>query len=241
MLKRKINIDQEKALLGEDRFDKPLEIHKFIAERIIKAAKPGRSITRLLDIGCGTGEFIYYMRSLLPGSEFTGIDLSARVLKRAAAKMPDVDFVVADMVKLPKSIKDKRYDFIVMCGVIGFFDDAVGVLKGALPLLKKKGKIFVLGPFNRYPVDVIMKYKLSGDNRVKSGWNIISKETCYRAFRGIKGLKVRFDDFYMPLKLAKKKASPMRSWTMVTEDNHYQLTNGACQLINLSLMIITKG
>jgi len=54
---------------------------------------------RILDIGCGNGRLYQLFEDL--SIEFTGIDISANLIKIAEEKYPDATFIVGDMRKLP--------------------------------------------------------------------------------------------------------------------------------------------
>jgi SAM-dependent methyltransferase len=84
------------------------------------ACEHGLAGRRVLDVACGTG------KSLLPlvrrGYDGAGCDLSADMLERARAALPDAPLHHADMRALPRSIG--RFDWITC------LDDALNYLMG---------------------------------------------------------------------------------------------------------------
>jgi ubiquinone/menaquinone biosynthesis C-methylase UbiE len=60
---------------------------------------------RLLDVGCGTGDYLRVMAPLVAPGEAIGIDLSAELVRRAGllslADQPNLSFQVADVYDLP--------------------------------------------------------------------------------------------------------------------------------------------
>jgi ubiquinone/menaquinone biosynthesis C-methylase UbiE len=68
----------------------------------ILGLRPG---LRLLDVGCGTGDYLRVMAPLVAPGEAIGIDLSAELVKRAEllspADQPNLSFQVADVYELP--------------------------------------------------------------------------------------------------------------------------------------------
>ena len=60
---------------------------------------------RLLDVGCGTGEYLRVMAPLVTPGEAIGIDLSAELVNRAESlsrgEQPNLSFHVADVYDLP--------------------------------------------------------------------------------------------------------------------------------------------
>jgi SAM-dependent methyltransferase len=60
---------------------------------------------RLLDVGCGTGDYLRVMAPLVAPGQAVGIDLSAELVKRAEllsqGEQPNLSFQVADVYDLP--------------------------------------------------------------------------------------------------------------------------------------------
>lgn len=238
--KTSISKDQIKTLMGEDRYKEPLEIHKFIVTHLLKDLPSSDVVGSFLDIGCGVGEFIYYAKQILTNFKFTGIDISGEVLERASDKMPDVIFKNISVFDMFAGKHKNQYDIVTMCGALGFFDDVYNGIVDLLNLVKKNGSLYIFGPFNNDPVDVITRYSLSDDQELKSGWNIFSKRTCEKIISSIKGTVVKWHDFKIKFGIEKRPDNFMRSWTVQMHDNPFQLVNGACQIIDLSLMTIKK-
>jgi len=237
--KNRYKIDEE-IYLNENRYDTPKESFKFIGKNIARFVenKEECKIT-LLDVGCATGELIYYLRTLFPGFNYTGFDISEKMLKHASFKMSEVNFYQRTILDLAEEKSDAQYDFVIMSGVLSIFDDTERVLENLIPLVKKGGNLLVYGFFNDLPVDVIMRYKSSDDSEWKSGWNIISTKYCEKIIRNICLANIEWVDFNIGFSLERPKDDFMRVWTMATEGSPYQHINGACQLLNMKLMIVS--
>ena len=71
----------KKVYLREKRKYKPKEYFKFTYSNsknfITKVEKP-----KILDIGCATGDFLYYMSTKYKNAEFTGMDVNLHYLKQ---------------------------------------------------------------------------------------------------------------------------------------------------------------
>ncbi len=73
----------------------------------------------------------------------------------------------------------------------------------------------------------------------EKGWNIFSKV-------GIENLlsshEADFEwiDFKMPFARTPHQEDPMRTWTIQTNENQFQQVNGAGQLVNQSILKVTK-
>ena len=69
---------------------------------------------RVLDYGCGTGDFLGHLRRSGIDAGYCGTDISPALIDRAKEKYPDADFRVFD-------IEDQElgegFDFIMLCGV----------------------------------------------------------------------------------------------------------------------------
>ncbi len=95
-------------------------------------------ISRILDVGCGAGEY----RFLFPGAVYTGIDV---VNSNFAAKTSDQHFfLVCDAVHLP--FKANSHDVIFSSYAFEYFDDPGNVLKEMHRVLKHGGKVVLCLP-----------------------------------------------------------------------------------------------
>lgn len=99
----------------------------------------------LLDIGCSTGNFLKYLRKRVPDVHLTGGDLADSSLECARANVPDVNFVLMDML----DIKGK-YDVIVANAVPCLFNWAIygEALSSAFEALNPGGTYIEYGWFH---------------------------------------------------------------------------------------------
>jgi SAM-dependent methyltransferase len=72
------------------------EHHGRVLDRLLADARTGRA----LDLACGTGGGIGYLRSR--GFEAVGVDLAPEMVAVARARWPDAELHVADLRALPK-------------------------------------------------------------------------------------------------------------------------------------------
>ena len=75
---------------------------------------------RVLDVGCGTGQFASRLRDELGADVVCGCDLSSGMLEQASARSSDVDWVQGDSKRLP--IADRSFDAVVCTEAFHFFD-----------------------------------------------------------------------------------------------------------------------
>ncbi len=109
-------------------------IDKFL-ERLPGGAK-------ILDIGCGSGQFSKYMIS--KGFKAEGIDLSSEMVKVAKERVPEAEFGVGDMRNL--SFDDNTFDgLLVAYSLIHIPSEEIEkTLIGFLRILKKNGYIQII-------------------------------------------------------------------------------------------------
>ena len=77
-----------------------------------------------------------------------------------------------------KPFKKSNFDKIFMIGVHPIFDNFEGCFANLINWENRITEIFICDMFNPFPVDVLIRYKLSENYKSKiyeSGWNIFSK------------------------------------------------------------------
>ncbi len=83
---------------------------------------PGRA----LDLGCGTGTNVIYLKR--HGFDAVGVDFSARAIAKARAKVRaaqlDIPLYVADLLDTSHFPADGPFDFVMDIGVMHIFDEA---------------------------------------------------------------------------------------------------------------------
>jgi len=77
-------------------------------------ATPDRP-TRLLDLGCGPGSLVRYLRDI-PGVRITGVDLSPEMVRYAKIHHPDVEFHVGDAESIP--FDNDSFDVVLCSGML---------------------------------------------------------------------------------------------------------------------------
>ena len=69
---------------------------------------------KILDFGCGKGDFYRFLVERGIHIKYTGFDINEKLISLAKEKYPGVDFRVFD---IDKDILDEDFDFIFLCGV----------------------------------------------------------------------------------------------------------------------------
>lgn len=123
----------------------------------------------VLDIGCGNGHTIAYLKDLWFGTRFTGIDLSGEAIRLCEQKAPEAQFYKAEFgtVKLPG-----KFEVVLLMGVAEHFEDITEGLRQAADLLEPEGIIYLEAPNN-----------LAMSGRWQEGWFGSSAQEEWHLFR----------------------------------------------------------
>ncbi len=89
---------------------------------------------KILDVGCGTGLFLEMASKT--GAEITGVDFSPGFLEFSKQRLPEGDFHLAEMEKLP--FADNTFDAVVGVNSFQFSKDPVKAFKEAKRVSKDK-------------------------------------------------------------------------------------------------------
>lgn len=110
------------------------------------------SSRRLLDAGCGPGQFTIMLAEALPAAEVWGIDLAPTMIElaraHAAASLAHarLHFEIADVTGLP--FPDGHFDALISSGSIKHWPDPVAGLRELHRVLAPGGRAFI-GEMNR--------------------------------------------------------------------------------------------
>lgn len=90
----------------------------------------GRSV---LDVGCGLGDFAAWCARQAMAVDYTGIDVTPRMVELAQARLPGHAFQTADLFSLPVPPQGRAYDYVVASGVFAKRqEDPTGYLREAV-------------------------------------------------------------------------------------------------------------
>tara|TARA_X000000950_G_C13898848_1_gene654069 strand:- start:1030 stop:1749 length:720 start_codon:yes stop_codon:yes gene_type:complete len=231
-----VRTHDKKVYLSEKRKYKPKEYFKFICsiseDFFTKIEKP-----KILDIGCATGDFLYYMSMKYKNADFTGMDVVPELLEVAKKEVINSNFILGDIqdnTKLPEN----KFDFVFMLGVHGLFDSCSPWIDNICKLLNKKGRAFIFGTFNDGDIDVISRIKASGkDMPYEIGWNTLSKKTIASYLDNL-NMHYSFRDFDIPIDIDKNEKDPMRTFTLKLDSGKRLIVNGAGMIRSLKLLTI---
>ena len=237
MLPKGQRLADDNIYLQEDRFHKPKEIHKLIAQRIL-ALHGAEGALDIIDVGCATGELLFHLAQVLGKShKFCGADVSSKMLTLAKTMLPAAEFIELDI----SAVTDKLgqiYDVVICSGVLGMFDDLTIPLQKLLKLCKPGGVVMITADINEANIDLITRYRNGGGvGTWQSGWNIFSRRTIETIVSGVaKGCRINFIEFNLPFDIP-MNIDPMRNWTVSIAGKRLT-TNGAGLLLRENLIEI---
>jgi SAM-dependent methyltransferase len=103
----------------------------------------------ILDVGCGSGTLLHFLRGLYPDKRYYGVDVSPLAVEAASSKISDhsgaMTFAVADAedyIPFP----DIRFDLVIAHEVIEHFVDPARVIRNIADAMKPGGVFFLLAP-----------------------------------------------------------------------------------------------
>ena len=224
----------DKLYLSEDRKHTPKESFKFILKEIDFEFAKNASI---LDVGCATGDFLWFMGENFPDAKLVGLDIDDELIQRARGEVPNADFICANIIE---DKLDQRFDLIFMHGVHMIFDEIEEWLDPMVGLLKrqKNSTVNIFGMFNPEDLDVIIRIRSSSsDGPWEIGWNVVSKKSV-KDYCENKGWECSFKDFQIEIDIEKNESDPMRAYTLMMKDDRRLIVNGLQQVQQFSLMIL---
>ena len=159
--------------------------------------------TRILEMGCGTGEVSYWMASWSP-AQVLGTDLCVPFIEGAKKKyqLTNLEYKVLDFND-PMTLPDGHFDYIVGNGIIHHLvknlDD---VLASMRRLLKEDGKIIFMEPnlYNPYIYFIFSYQTLRALTHLEPDEMAFSKRFIIGvlARAGFTDIKVDYKDFLLP-------------------------------------------
>lgn len=218
----------------------PKESFKSLS-RIIKKNKGSKDLS-ILDVGCAAGELLGFLSTEFENCRLVGVDITEGLLDTGARLLPEAEFSMASALKLPQSYSE-QFDIVSSIGCMSIFNESeiYEFWENLVRVAKPGGLIVVLSPLNEFGVDCMVRHRKRSGSELGSwetGWNIFSQETVHEIVEK-QGLEVEMERFRIPFDIAPRK-DPVRTWTMGTEDNELQLTNGLKLLIDHYFMIAKK-
>ena len=103
-----------------------IEVNEFKLPQFAKLCPPNWQPTRLLEIGCATGELIAAF-PCRPGCYRVGVDISPANIEVARARFPDVPFVSGDF----RNLDELDFDAVILSDVLEHVEEDANFLANA--------------------------------------------------------------------------------------------------------------
>lgn len=138
---------------------------------LLKQSLPSEKPLSVLDVGCGVGEFLAQLQTIIPTSKLTGVDFVRPVVAEAAARYPEVTFHQDSLPDLEKITE--TFDLIIASEVLYYMADEERTLaiQRLYQLLKPRGYLFISSTIAPHTFTVDSLTELASPNfQVQQTW-----------------------------------------------------------------------
>lgn len=140
----------------------------------------GSKYNNVLEIGCGAGENLQYLKEICNVHYTCGIDIREEAIQLGKKKNNASELFCYDILSEKTSpLSEKKYDLIILSHVLEHFTNPELVLNKAVNLLAPNGEILVALPNIRH-VSVVIPLLFIGDFKYKSAGQL--DNTHYKFF-----------------------------------------------------------
>ncbi len=139
-------------------YDRYADVQKMFALEILGEIK-GPSFSRVLEIGCGTGNYTLLLREKFKKARITALDISGKMVEVAQEKLKDkdIEFIVADGESV--NFPDEGFDLITSNACFQWFNNLEKALQKYRALLKNNGLISfsIFGPLTFWELNAALE------------------------------------------------------------------------------------
>lgn len=195
---------------------------------------------RFIDIGCGDGGFIFYLKKRHPDIAFYGLEPNDELIEHAK-KIPALKGVCWLKGDVSTFKLKEKVDLFFMSGVLSIFDDIEVPIRNVMRHVVPGGRGYIFGGFCSQDIDVLVRYRNNYLHRSiwESGLNMFSLETVRKVLRPYSS-KINMCPFKIKTNLKNQK-DPIRSYTLSTHEKGRIIVNGANIIRDFYLIEIVKN
>lgn len=100
-----------------------IDVWECVAEKIKE-----NSPERILDIGCGPGQFAYFLNKKIPQVQYTGVDFSTTAIAIAQKRCPNYTFIAANATSV-RDMPPESYDLVITLEVLEHIENDLELLQ----------------------------------------------------------------------------------------------------------------
>ncbi len=131
-------------------YDKYSGVQNQAALELVSSLK-NNNFSKILELGCGTGNYTLMLREKFRGARIRALDISKEMIYVAQNKLKhkDIEFTVADAEKIiPDMIDPINFDLITSNACFQWLTDPRKTLRGYARLLRRGGAVYfsIFGP-----------------------------------------------------------------------------------------------
>ena len=156
-------------------YDKYASVQRIAAYKLTEQI-PADGIMRILEIGCGTGNYTSLLREKFRTASIKALDISEKMIEIARQKLSEerVEFIVADA---EKTDMEDEFNLITSNAALQWFEDIEKAMERYKDVLSKKGVIAfsVFGPLTFSELNRSLREALN-ENLSISSHNFLEKE-----------------------------------------------------------------
>jgi trans-aconitate methyltransferase len=139
----KVQRTHDAFYLDENRYNEPKEMFKFIAVEAFNKDEKQSSLS-ICDFGCAAGEFLYYLRNILPNASLEGVDVLPSLLEKASKFVPSAKLKKGSVLD-SNFMQKNQYDKSFLIGVHSIFDEFETCFNNLIKWTKQGGGFILLG------------------------------------------------------------------------------------------------
>lgn len=205
---------------NEDRRNNVKDYFKMIVGEI-KNDFPEAKQKTCLDIGCATGDFLWFAQKEIRNTYFCGMDTFKDLLDIAEKRLPNCTFQLGNIFSGEGILFQKSYDMIVMSGVLYLFNNFETPFKNIIDMLSVQGKAYIFSIFNANNCQVEVSYIKDNQHGKIHIYSMQQIEEWCRE----NSLMCEFIPFYLSTEI-EPSADPLRSYTVPLANGNLGIING---------------
>lgn len=140
-----MSFDYNQSIWGQDTASlspsHPTAIRLFQSLKILRTLPPD---IKILEVGCGAGQFIRAIKQFLPGSECYGFDVSSVAIDKAKETGDRVNYIAGPSDRWP--LDDSFFDAVVIYDVLEHVESVEQTMSEIKRVLKPGGVIYAFIP-----------------------------------------------------------------------------------------------